>query len=109
MNPSTTKPLASIPRPTPLDRLALYLLEEKNGRPRGFAVQTALEFVGLPTVFSVADALGILRGYLNLRQGQRFKGRLQIFLAILPGIPTGPVHYLIEYLFPDRPGLKPAL
>lgn len=102
-NPTDWKPQNA------LDRLAVFLLEEKDGRPRGFGLQTVLEFVGLPTIFSIADALGALRGYLNLRQGHQTKGYLQLITAIIPGIPTGPVHYVIEYLMPDHPDKKPTL
>lgn len=86
----------------PIYRLVLYLLEEKDGRPKGFVLQTLLEFVGIPTIASAADVLGVLRGYVNLRQHATFKGIVMIVTALLPWIPTGPVHFAVEKLFPGQ-------
>lgn len=83
-----------------LDVLARFFLDPKNGRTTSYVLQTSLGFLGIPGLWSVGDLLGILRGYLNLRQGNTMRGVAQMITAAIPGIPTPAAHLLIDNYVP---------
>jgi hypothetical protein len=82
-----------------LDRLATVVVDPQNGKQKGYLLQTALDLVGLPTVLSVGDFMGALRGYRNIRDGHVARGIIELVTAIMPGVPTGPVHKAIDIGF----------
>jgi hypothetical protein len=82
-----------------LDRLATVVVDPQNGKQKGYLLQTALDLVGLPTVLSVGDFMGALRGYRNIRDDHVARGIIELVTAIMPGIPTGPVHKVIDIGF----------
>ena len=82
-----------------LDRLATVVVDPQNGKQKGYLLQTALDLVGLPTILSVGDLMGALRGYRNLRDGHVARGVIELVTAIMPGVPTGPVHKAIDIGF----------
>jgi hypothetical protein len=82
-----------------LDRLAEIVVDSKSGKQKGYFLQTVLDFVGLPTVLSVGDFMGALRGYKNMRDGYVARGAIEFVTAIVPGIPTGPAHKVIDIGF----------
>lgn len=82
-----------------LDRLATVVVDTKNGKQKGYLLQTVLDLVGLPTVLSVGDFMGALRGYKNIRDGHVARGVIELVTAIMPGIPTGPTHKVIDIGF----------
>ena len=82
-----------------LDRLATVVVDPKNGKQKGYLLQTVLDLVGLPTVLSVGDFMGALRGYRNIRDGHVARGVIELVTAIMPGVPTGPVHKAIDIVF----------
>jgi hypothetical protein len=82
-----------------LDRLATVVVDPKNGKQKGYLLQTALDLVGLPTVLSVGDFMGALRGYSNIRDDHVARGIIELVTAIMPGVPTGPVHKAIDIGF----------
>jgi hypothetical protein len=82
-----------------LDRLAIVVVDPQNGKQKGYLLQTALDLVGLPTVLSVGDFMGALRGYRNIRDDHVARGIIELVTAIMPGIPTGPVHKVIDIGF----------
>ena len=82
-----------------LDQLATVVVDSKNGKQKGYLLQTVLDLVGLPTVLSVGDFMGALRGYKNIRDGHVARGVIELVTAIMPGIPTGPTHKVIDIGF----------
>jgi len=82
-----------------LDRLATVVVDSKNGKQKGYLLQTVLDLVGLPTVLSVGDFMGALRGYKNIRDNHVARGVIELVTAIMPGIPTGPTHKVIDIGF----------
>jgi hypothetical protein len=82
-----------------LDWLATVVVDPQNGKQKGYLLQTALDLVGLPTVLSVGDFMGALRGYRNIRDGHVARGVIELVTAIMPGVPTGPVHKAIDIGF----------
>lgn len=82
-----------------LDRLATVVVDPQNGKQKGYLLQTVLDLVGLPTVLSVGDFMGALRGYRNIRDDHVARGVIELVTAIMPGIPTGPVHKAIDIGF----------
>ena len=82
-----------------LDRLATVVVDSKNGKQKGYLLQTVLDLVGLPTVLSVGDFMGALRGYKNIRDGHVARGVIELVTAIMPGIPTGLTHKVIDIGF----------
>lgn len=81
-----------------LDRLAIKLTQTKDGKNTGYLKQTFLEAIGIPTALTAGDVMGFLRGYLNLRQGRTVRGAAEVITAILPGVPTGISHKLIDMI-----------
>jgi hypothetical protein len=79
-----------------LDRLAAVVVDSKSGEQKGYFLQTVLDLVGLPTVLSVGDLMGALRGYKNVRDGYVARGVIEFVTAVVPGIPTGPAHKAID-------------
>jgi hypothetical protein len=75
------------------------VVDPQNGKQKGYLLQTALDLVGLPTVLSVGDFMGALRGYRNIRDGHVARGVIELVTAIVPGVPTGPVHKAIDIGF----------
>jgi hypothetical protein len=75
------------------------VVDSKNGKQKGYLLQTVLDLVGLPTVLSVGDFMGALRGYKNIRDGHVARGVIELVTAIIPGIPTGPTHKVIDIGF----------
>jgi hypothetical protein len=82
-----------------LDWLATVVVDPQNGKQKGYLLQTALDLVGLPTILSVGDFMGALRGYKNIRDGHVARGVIELVTAIMPGVPTGPVHKAIDIGF----------
>jgi hypothetical protein len=82
-----------------LDQLATVVVDSKNGKQKGYLLQTVLDLVGLPTVLSVGDFMGALRGYKNIRDDHVARGVIELVTAIMPGIPTGPTHKVIDIGF----------
>lgn len=89
-----------------LDRIAAVMVDPKSGKQKGFLLQTGLDFLGIPLVMSVGDVMGALRGYLNMRSGRSVKGAAEMITALVPGIPTGPTHWLIEKIWSDEKDKK---
>jgi hypothetical protein len=50
--------------------------------------------------------MGVMRGFLNLREGHPVKGAAELITAVIPGVPTVPIHAAIEYIWPNQPGDK---
>jgi hypothetical protein len=82
-----------------LDHLATIVVDSKNGKQKGYLLQTVMDLVGLPTVLSVGDFMGALRGYKNIRNGLVARGIIELVTAVMPGIPTGPAHKVIDLGF----------
>ena len=84
-----------------LDVVADKALDLNDSKAKSLLKQTGLGLIGIPGGYSVGDILGVLRGYRNLRQGNTVKGALELVTALLPGVPTPPIHAAIEAWVPD--------
>lgn len=88
-----------------LDTVADKALDPDDSKTKSLLKQTGLGLIGIPGGYSVGDILGALRGYRNLRQGNTIKGALELVTALLPGVPTPPIHAAIEAWVPNT--IKP--
>jgi hypothetical protein len=76
-----------------LDRLSDILLANDT---RGYLIRLGTEPLPLFVIWSLGDLLGFLTGWKDFRLGARFKGRLKMLTAIIPGVPTIPLHFIID-------------
>lgn len=81
-------------------RPPLYLL--LNHRLYGYLIRWFFEFIPLGP-WAIGDVLGFIDGLIDYRQVSKAKGMLKMVLAAIPGIPTIPLHYVIDTLWRPRP------
>lgn len=79
-----------------MDKVAAFMMDPESGKQKKFLLQFGLDFVGIPTVLSAGDVMGVLRSYVTARNGEYVKAAAQFITAISPGIPTGLAHGGIE-------------
>jgi hypothetical protein len=79
-----------------LDRLSDVLLANDT---RGYLIRLFTEPLPLFGIWSLGDLLGFMTGWKDYRLGSPFKGRIKMITAAIPGVPTIPLHYLIDKLF----------
>lgn len=73
----------------------------------GYLLRWLLEFVPLG-LWAVGDILGLITGLLDFIGGHRLQGSLKILVAVIPGVPTIPLQFIIDKLFNLRPQPTPS-
>jgi hypothetical protein len=86
-----------------LDRLSQVLLANNT---RGYLIRLGTEPLPLFGIWSLGDLLGFMTGWQDYRLGAPIKGRIKMLLAAIPGVPTIPLHFVIDKLFPGSKRLK---
>lgn len=80
-----------------LDRTASFVKKHP-------VVTTLLEYVPLgPIPWGIGDVLGMLYATDDLRHGQTVRGVAKLITAIIPVIPTRPIHGVLNRIIPDNP------